>query len=90
MYEYMAKSPTWKTDTFTLPDAPDEPITYYYHNIIKCALFLIANPTFAECEEFVPSQTSIEANNNKRVCTYHKIMSGRSHSARQSPYWVLC
>ncbi|KAF9513021.1 hypothetical protein BS47DRAFT_1269347, partial [Hydnum rufescens UP504] len=52
MYEriekLMPRGPAWKTETVILDNAPDEPQTLHYRDVVECAEHLFSNPTFSE------------------------------------------
>jgi hypothetical protein len=51
----MPGPPSWKSDTVTLEEAPDEPQTLYWHDPVECAHFLFQNPDFDGDMAYVPS-----------------------------------
>ncbi|KAF9502783.1 hypothetical protein BS47DRAFT_1258917, partial [Hydnum rufescens UP504] len=74
MYELieklMPRGPGWKTATITLEDAPAEPQTLYYRDIIDCAEYLIGNPTFNEFMMYEPIRV-FEADGKTHI--YHEM-----------------
>jgi hypothetical protein len=77
IYKYMDKAPAWKTDTFYLPDAPNNPITFFYRDPVECAQFLVANPTFSECEDYAPTKSLVELSDGGWERAYHEMRSGQ-------------
>jgi hypothetical protein len=77
MYEIieklMPRGPGWKTVTVSLEDAPTEPQTLYYRDIIECAEYLIGNPTFNESMMYEPIRV-FEADGTTRI--YHEMTTG--------------
>ena len=49
--DHLSAGPEWMSETVMLPEAPNEPQIFYYHNIIECLKYLQQNPAF---EGFMP------------------------------------
>ncbi|KAF9516255.1 hypothetical protein BS47DRAFT_1360443 [Hydnum rufescens UP504] len=77
MYELieklMLRGLGWKTTTIMLEDAPTEPQTLYYQDIIDCVEYLIGNPTFNEFMMYRPIQV-LKANGKTHI--YHEMTTG--------------
>ena len=49
LYEWLKKMlgpPSWKSDIITLKEAPTEPQTIYWQDLVESAHFLFQNPEF--------------------------------------------
>jgi len=77
MYEriekFMPRGPAWKTELIILDDAPNEPQTLHYRDVVECAEYLLANPTFSEGMLFEPMRL-FEADGITRF--YHEMNTG--------------
>jgi len=71
----MPKGPEWVSMDITLAEAPHEPQTFYYRDIIDCAKFLYSNPSFQEAMNYEAVKI-FETKNQERHRIYHEFMTG--------------
>lgn len=77
----MPGPPEWECETVTLPDAPDEPQTFYYRDIEKCAHYLFQWSDLAKHMEYVPMEVYSSTNNGDRI--YHEMCSVHEWNKQQ-------
>ncbi|KAF8344024.1 uncharacterized protein EI90DRAFT_2879718, partial [Cantharellus anzutake] len=69
----MPQGPPWMSEKFVLPDAPNEPQTLWYRDIVECAAFLYGNPAIQDCMNYEGLRV-FEPDGKTRV--YHEFMTG--------------
>jgi len=93
----MPKGPEWIKTEISLSDAPTEPQTFFYHDIIDCAKFLYSNPSFQEVMNYEAVKV-FEAKSQGQSRVYHEFMTGKIANKLQvwwlinwgtSTYWSL-
>jgi hypothetical protein len=70
---FMPQGPEWESDKITLPDAPDETHEYFWRCPIKCAEFLMGNPSFKGHIDYAPKEI-FEADGVTRI--YNEMATG--------------
>lgn len=70
-------APPWLTDTYTVGDAPDDPITIFYRDPVKAALHLAGLPTFSESSEYTPRKVFVKISRGVLERAYHEMTTGR-------------
>ncbi|KAF8319480.1 uncharacterized protein EI90DRAFT_3132592 [Cantharellus anzutake] len=76
----MPGPPSWKSDTVTLKEAPDEPQTLYWRDPVEFAHFLFQNPDFDGDMAYAPSW--VFSSDGAQV--YSEMMMGNEWHFQQS------
>ena len=80
MVRVMPGPPEWKLETISLPDAPDEPQTFYYRDIEQCAHYLFQRSDLAKSMDYVPMEVC-DIRNGDRI--YHEMCSAHEWNKQQ-------
>ena len=75
----MPGPPKWKSETITLPDAPNEPQTFYYQDLEECAHYLFQWPDLVEHMEYIPMEVFDDSGDH----IYHEMCSGHEWTKQQ-------
>ena len=54
LVKVMPGPPKWHTKIITLPEAPDEPQTFFYCNLEACTHYLFQRPDLTPYMEYMP------------------------------------
>lgn len=81
----MPKGPPWLSKQITLPDAPDEPQTFYYRDPVQLSAFLLGNPTFASLMQYEPMEV-FKIGTDSRV--FHEMWTGKRWNELQVSWLV--
>ena len=68
----MPGPPAWMSEEIMLPDAPDEPQKFFYHDLIKCAHYLFQWSDLAKHMNYIPMQVFNESKDH----VYHEMVAG--------------
>lgn len=71
----MPQAPEWMSTVITLPDAPLEPQTLQYRDIVECTRFLFSNPTFKGEMVYQPVEVFEDDPRLRRV--FHEPNTGK-------------
>ena len=80
MVRVMLGPPEWKCKTITLPDAPNDPQMFYYHDIEKCTHYPLQQPDLAEHMEYVLMEVHSMENDDH---TCHEMCSAHEWNKQQ-------
>ena len=74
MIRMMPGPPAWILEVIMLPDAPNEPQKFFYHNLIKCAHYLFQQSDLVKDMNYILMQVFNE--NNDHVVDVKTMWSG--------------
>ena len=54
--EKLPQGPKWQQHLVPLDDAPNDPQTLYFHNVVECAMYLAGHPAFKGHMDYKPKK----------------------------------
>ena len=79
MVKAMPGPPQWKSKIITLPDAPNEPQTFYYQDLEKCAHYLFQCSDLNGHINYIPTTVFDEKGDH----VYHEMSSAHEWDKQQ-------
>ena len=79
MTRTMPGPPAWTSEEIVLPDAPNEPQRFFYHDLVTCVHYLFQRLDLAKRMNYVPMQVFDE--NKDRI--YHEMCAGHEWKKQQ-------
>ena len=73
--EKLPQGPKWQQHLVTLDDAPNNPQTLYFCNVVKCAMYLARNPAFKSHMDYEPKKVFL-LDGQQYVCVFNEMSTG--------------